>query len=501
MRAYNSSSERKKHFPRFREGGRTLVFLAFFIGAVILGAGIVFGRSRIYLLFVPVLAFTITLLWRKLDRPWISLASMAAATPVAIARYKLNGNLIFAVFYTALNPRRILTLPRWIYIPSILLVIGMMTSSPNWISEGFSDGLMRQTMFAFNLFLGPFLLLPVIYLRMSSSQNHEANLQTLILFLILPSTILLLSAKLFGDVANWWEAAKHAQMLPSGFFIYRLGNAYINFLRTEIGFILAALICASVAIVSCSIKTGMKTVTSGCLLVNIFLLLSTASFGSIAACFMGLAAIFLVQIQKINIGKVIISIFVLCFTLILSYALAPDSTKDYLEKRFEHRVVNKDTDRLTLWGWGVDAIIEHPEGVGLTFKGSTGAFIHNDYIVYMVSYGVIGGLCYFVLVISVIISFLRLRRKISKDPAALAVYLAGLGVIVALAFNSITDHSNENRWYFNVIWSIIWYCYFCSISTRSRCITTIPERGGSVENIGGDQSLSDTEQALSKSVR
>ncbi len=501
MRTQNATLEDKKPTLSFREGGKTSVSLAFFVGTVILGAGIVLGRSRIYILFIPAVAFIMTLLWRRLDRPWINLASIAAATPIAVARYKLNGNLIFALFYTVLNPRCFFRLPGWIYLPSILVLFGLITSSINWTSEGVTSGFMRQIMFAFNLFFGPFLLLPAVYQRMKSGNNHEANLKTLLFCLILPSTILLLSAKLFGNIANLWEASRHTKSLVEGFYMYRLGNAYINFLRTEIGFILAALICASVAIVSCPIKTGIKTVASGCLLVNIFLLLSTASFGSIAACFMGLAAIFLVQMQKINLGKVILSVFVLCFTLVITYALAPDSTKDYLEKRFEHRVVNKDTDRLTLWAYGVDAILKHPEGVGLTLKGSTGAFIHNDYIVYMVSYGVIGGLCYFLLVISVIVSFLRLRKKISRDPAALAVYLAGLGVIVALAFNSITDHSNENRWYFNVIWSIIWYCYFCSLSVQNRSFAKIDPTGESIENTGRDQSLPDTGETVHKPVR
>jgi len=61
-----------------------------------------------------------------------------------------------------------------------------------------------------------------------------------------------------------------------------------------------------------------------------------------------------------------------------------------------------------------------------------------------------------------------LRRRTSSvpGPSALAVYLAGLGVIIVITINGITDHSNENRWYFNLMWSLIWYSYFCSRTER-----------------------------------
>ena len=58
------------------------------------------------------------------------------------------------------------------------------------------------------------------------------------------------------------------------------------------------------------------------------------------------------------------------------------------------------------------------------------------------------------LVVGLLISFFRVRKSTIDDPSALAIYLAGLGVIVAIAVNSMTDHMNANRWYFNVIWSL-----------------------------------------------
>jgi O-antigen ligase len=155
---------------------------------------------------------------------------------------------------------------------------------------------------------------------------------------------------------------------------------------------------------------------------------------------------------------------VICSILLLIYSLSPPSTKEYLGKRYEHRVVEADTDRLALWARAIDYFSEHPEGVGLTY--TVGERVksnpHNEYLVYAVSYGIMGGLAYICLVSGLLIYFIRSQKRIIKDPFVLAVYLAGIGVIVAIAVNSMTDNVGVNRWYFNIIWSVIWYSYFCS---------------------------------------
>ena len=122
----------------------------------------------------------------------------------------------------------------------------------------------------------------------------------------------------------------------------------------------------------------------------------------------------------------------------------------------------------------MEAFLEHPEGVGFTLSvgDKKKSYTHNDYLAYAVSYGVMGGLAYISLVVGLLISFFRRRKNKFDDPSALAIYLAGLGVIVAVAVNSMTDHMTENRWYFNLIWSVVWYSYFCS---RARQTRTAPE--------------------------
>ena len=70
-------------------------------------------------------------------------------------------------------------------------------------------------------------------------------------------------------------------MLPKVISQYQLGKVIVNFMRTEVGFILAALICASAAVTASPVKILYRVVAAACLASNAFLLLFTASFGSI----------------------------------------------------------------------------------------------------------------------------------------------------------------------------------------------------------------------------
>ena len=141
----------------------------------------------------------------------------------------------------------------------------------------------------------------------------------------------------------------------------------------------------------------------------------------------------------------------------------------YLGNRYTHHVTDDNTDRLPLWERGFNEFLQHPEGIGWTLDvGDVNkTFMHNDYLVYFVSYSLTGGLAYLFLVIGLLSYFLLYPPDLSVGgPSALAVHLAGLGVIIVIAFNSMTDHMTENRWYFTLIWSIVWYGYFCSRAAR-----------------------------------
>jgi O-antigen ligase len=284
-------------------------------------------------------------------------------------------------------------------------------------------------------------------------------------------TLILVAARTFGTVTNAWEASQHVNTQAEGFYLYQLGKAQINFARTDVGFILAALTCASAAIVVTPVRVMQRLIALTCLLTCVFLLLSTGSFGSIAACLCGLTAIFIAQFRSINIVRFIMSLLTIIFMLVLVYLMLPAKTKAYLDKRYEHRIEKKDTDRLILWGRAFDSFVAHPGGVGYTLQageeGTVKTWTHNEYLTYFVSYGAAGGLAYAAFVIWLCGSFFLIRKQVSDDPAALAVYLAGLAVLVAASVNSMTDTMSGNRMNYNVIWSMIWYCYFCSQAGQS----------------------------------
>jgi len=453
--------------------GKKSVF-AIFLGMAIIAASIVLGRSFVFFGGFLVFSVLITLLWRKYPRPWVFLVSTVAATPVMIAKYQFSCNVIFAFWSAIFNVRYFFKIPKWLYALTALAVLGILTSSIHWLSGDVIRSIMRQVTFAFNFILAPFLLIPLIYVRMRESTDHAANLQGLLFCLIIPATLILVAARLFGTVANSWEASQHAQSLSEGFYVYQLGKVLINFSRTDVGFILAALFCASTSIVVSPVRMLQRVLAGACLVSSVFLLLSTGSFGSIFACLCGLAAIFIVQYRTINIAKLIVSMAIIIGVLFLIYALLPSKTKEYLGKRYEHRVENQDTDRLYLWSRAMDYFLDHPGGVGYTLMvgddGSIKTWTHNEYLAYAVSYGVAGALAYASYVSWLLLSFILKRKQVFDDPSAIATYLAGLSVLVAIAVNSMTDHLSGDRMNYNIIWSLIWYCYFCSCAGQRKTV-------------------------------
>jgi hypothetical protein len=463
MRYYSDKLE-NTHTSNFQEVlGRTSV-IAFFLGMAIIAASIILGRSYTFYISFLIFSVFITFLWRNAFRPWIFLVMISAATPIYISNKMFPCNLIFALWFAMLNRRYYFMLPKWVKVSGVLVLLGFFTSSINWMSGNVFRNIASQGTYLFNMFLGPLLFLPLAFLKMKDSSNHSSNLQGLLFYLIFPSTLILISAKVFGTVANEWEASLHDQGFIQGYVQYSLGKVIVDFTRTGVGFILAALICASTAIVISPVKAQYRLCAGACLFANIYLLFSSGSFGSIFSCFCGLLAIFFTKMKKVSIAKALGSVAAVFVAVIMAYNFLPPSTKDYLDKRYEHRVVEKDTDRFFLWSRAIEYFYEHPEGVGftLTVGDKVKSNPHNDYLAFAVSYGLIGVFAYPVLIIGLLIYWFKNRNMIIEDNNALALTLAGQGVIVAFALNSMTDNIVANRWYFNVIWSLIWYTYFCS---------------------------------------
>jgi hypothetical protein len=470
----------------FQEVRGSSIVVAILLGMTIIAACIFLGRSYTFYIPFMLFSFVITFLWRKTPIPWIFLVSIVAATPIPLLRQQFACNLICALWFAVINMRYLFRIPRWMYLLAGLAMFGFITSAMHWMGANVIASTMKQGAFAYNFLLAPFLLLPLIYCRMEESRDSAINLKGLLFCLVVPSTLILIAAKLFGIVTNSWEASLHVTAGGEGYLQYQLGRVTVNFLRTEVGFILAALICAATAIMVSPVKAGYRILAGTCSAINIYLLLVTASFGSALACLCGLLAIFYAQLRVISVGKWMMMVGASVCLLIVTYSFSPPSVKEYLERRVEFRTKQGDNqDRFMLWGLAIDYYLQHPGGVGLTLTvgDKEKTVIHNDYLAYMVSYSVLGGLAYTALVAGLLIAFVRRRTSMTEgDPATLAVYLAGLGVIFVIAINSITDHMTVNRWYFNVIWSVVWYSYFCS---RASSAEPVPESEGNENAFSG----------------
>jgi len=441
----------------YKEQGRTFL-TALLLGIAILTAAIVLGHKYVAIPILVIAPF-ITFIWRKSHYPWILMVSMLASSPVYITKQAIQPNLIFAFWLLILQPRLLFRLPIWIYVLTCLVLFGFFTSAINWISDNFVRSLAQQLAYAYSYLLGPFLLLPVIFSRMEMSRDNSENLRGLLYALIVPSTLMLFLAKKIGT------PYVQKGVFIEGFFSYKLGAVSVSFLRTQVGFIFATLICATTAIVVSKVKLQYRLLSAACLILNFILLLSTGSVGSMTSCFCGLAAMFCVQMRMLSISRVLLSVAVIICMLFLTWELTPDSVKKYLEHHFEERAnQGEKQDRFMLWGRALDQIVSHPEGVGWTLLVGEGkkSYTHNQYLGYSVSYGVIGGIAYVSLTMGLMIYFFTFRRREVEDHSSYAIILVGLGVCVALAVNSMTDTISPNKWYFTTIWSLIWYCYFSS---------------------------------------
>jgi len=324
--------------------------------------------------------------------------------------------------------------------------------------------ILQQTNYMINYMMMPIILLPVIYCRMAGEKDNLIKLKGLLFYLIIPTTLLLLLAYVFGTPIKK-ITIEHYNVMDIR--MYKFINTEVNFTRTHAGFIFASLICASTAIVILRVKAVYRLLAVLCLTINVLLLLTIGSIGSSLACLCGIMAIFACASRRINLLRSVASLVAIVCMMGMVWIIAPVKVKNYVELRYKERFVTKGinaVDRTILWKRALDYSMEHPGGVGWSISygdGSRKSNAHNDYLLYAINYGVIATVAYVYLVFGLLIYFLRKAMNIVKDPSALAVNLAGVGVVFVLLINSMSDHLTANKWYFNIIWSIVWYAYFC----------------------------------------
>jgi hypothetical protein len=200
------------------------------------------------------------------------------------------------------------------------------------------------------------------------------------------------------------------------------------------------------------------------LLLALFLLLAT---GSVASTLSGLVALFftlLIATRYIPVRKYLIVIPVLLAIGYSGWSQLPADIKEYAERRYSEKVAEgvDVSDRSGLWEGSARYLLKNPLGQGWAlYIEPLGYYPHNDFITYGIGFGLLSGLAYLFLPV-VILTFMVFGGCAGNDPARLALFLAGIAALLVLLVNSLSDHLSANKWYFNVVWSIIWYCYFAS---------------------------------------
>lgn len=443
----------------YRDTRGKLIYTAFGVGMAINLASIYIGNPYVITLLMMPVAAVMTLIWLKQPVPWIVLVSVIAANPVNL-NAPIALNLVFALFLLMLNMRYLGKLPYWLYPVLLFAFVSILGSVINWSTTG---GIITQFAAISNYVVGPFLLIPLIYFRLQQVRDDDLLLKGFVFSLIVPTVTLMYIARLFGspEVSSRYNAFEYLVNVS----VYHLGNVEFHLTRTQAGIPIAALICASFAVIVSGASKKIRLIAVACLSITIFLLLVTGSIGSSLAALCGITLLLVAAWHYNSVKRYFIIFPVVIGFALTGWSLVPQGIKTYADTRYEERFSENtlDTsDRSVLWRQSFNYLLENPEGRGWDlYVAKIGTYPHNDYLSYGIAFGFLCSLLYFFVLAKILVSMVAPKKRI-KDPAKVAILLAGIGVVTVLLIISFSDHLTANRWYFNVVWSIIWYCYFAS---------------------------------------
>ncbi|WP_242392045.1 O-antigen ligase family protein [Anaeromyxobacter oryzisoli] len=400
--------------------------------------------------------------WRNRRLAWIALASALAANPVNLSA-SIACNLLVAAAVFLLDMPQLLRLPRWNLAAIVLALLAVVFSVFSWELAPGLDAVFTQVAAIANYVLGPLLLLPVLYSRIASEEDGAYRIRGLLLWLLLPSIVLVVLARVVGNpVAD--PVALEVEYRIS--WVYRLWNVEVTLTRTQVGIILAVILCAAIAVIVLAGRGWVRWGAMGIASAAGAMILVTGSVGSAIAAFLGLLAIVVVARRKVGIGEYVTTGLLIGAVVAAGWRLVPNTLTEYLGSRYEERFGESAgigaSDRTERWSLAASYALANPTGVGWSlYVEPIGTYPHNDFLAYSIGYGLLAGAVYLFVVCRLWWRFAWGPRK-AWDRSRFALGLAGLGAVSVLLVNSMSDHLTANRWYFNVVWSVIWYCYFAS---------------------------------------
>jgi len=218
----------------------------------------------------------------------------------------------------------------------------------------------------------------------------------------------------------------------------------------------------------------------------IYVVLMTGSRGGIVALVVAVGAYYLLSTKERfakSLMKLVGVYAGLLLVLIVISFLLPAETVDGLISKitgdFENEVATDySSGRFTIWGLALERFLQSPLfGTGWnTFVRLFGGNSHNDYVLFLVTTGIIGFSLYLLVYTRLLTSAMQFRRNSTANQSLYNAYIAGLvSVLVAMMFVNIYNPS-----YFILMYSAL-----------------IIKLGGVEEKDGGTQAVKSGAHAMS----
>lgn len=441
---------------------RAAATIAFATGMAFNVASLFIGNPYVVAVLAAILSGVAVVLWHRRRFAWVALGSALAANPVNL-NASIACNVLVACAFLIVRGRHGRRPPVWLFAATALALLSVLASVPFWSGGHSPEVAFTQGAAVGNYVVAPLLLIPIFYAGIGEHADSGYLARGLLLWLVAPSVLMLALARTIGvpvaDPAN----LQFDYVLVA---VYRLANVDVTLTRTQVGIVLAAISCASFALFVAGAHAWLRWGAGACMATSLALLLLTGSVGSAIAMALGWLAILLVVGRRVRIVEYLVIGLLAAALLAVASRFLPAGVLDYASARYSERFSEGSgigaSDRAELWTRALGYALENPTGVGFSlFIEPLGIYPHNDYLVYAIGFGWLCGVLYAFVVGRVWWSLVRVSMS-GLDAQRVAVAAAGLGVATVLIVNSFSDHLTANRWYFNVVWSMVWYCLFAA---------------------------------------
>jgi len=231
-----------------------------------------------------------------------------------------------------------------------------------------------------------------------------------------------------------------------------IGNIPLNFVRTQVCIILAALTAGTLAL---GVGIGLKLRAIPLYLAScicVFMVMQLASVGS-AFALVGGIGITALGYFGIRLSPRRILLGVIIFAIVGSALFwVTFGSENALSNRINSKFSAGEIDRMVFWEDGFREIWKTPFGVGWSYRAG-----HSDWQLFLLSYGWPTGLLYIAAAGSLFLSIWRAlrRHRTAVYRESITLLLVGLAVLSVYFINSVLDMLSANIGYYETVWALI----------------------------------------------